>query len=280
MRPAKRRGVRVVWVPSGPLPPARAEMDWLGEITAQTGKWTQEQGAAVTGALTEAGKWTEQQAANVGGAVSSAVPDSVNLGRICQCRVDLARAAGPARCSDSLPSGPRPPWRACVPGAAGFIKVAVTSEAASAAREVSASDQSSLRFSRALSLPPQALLLLTQTCSFHRLRAAGDTERAQAAAPCFLTLVFARTKEAAGARQEGRRRSREMQPAGRGNRGENCRASASVLSGVHKTATERLTSFENRQKLHNLVSELQKIRRTALLKHPNFAGEQQVSVGL
>eukprot|EP00802_Teleaulax_amphioxeia_P019800 Tamp_20048.p1 GENE.Tamp_20048~~Tamp_20048.p1 ORF type:complete len:301 (+),score=62.71 Tamp_20048:123-1025(+) len=28
-------------------------------------------------------------------------------------------------------------------------------------------------------------------------------------------------------------------------------------------------------KLQNLVSELQKIRRTALLKHPNFAGEQQ-----
>jgi hypothetical protein len=176
VRPAKRRGVRVVWVPSGPLPPARAEMDWLGEITAQTGKWIQEQGAAVTGALTEAGKWTEQQAANVGGAVSSAVPDSVNLGRICQCRVDLARAAGPARCSDSLPSGPRPPWRACVPGAAGFIKVAVTSEAASAAREVSASDQSSLRFSRALSHSPprsassDADLLISSTARSRRHR--------------------------------------------------------------------------------------------------------------
>jgi len=53
-----------------------------------------------------------------------------------------------------------------------------------------------------------------------------------------------------------------------------------VLSGVHKTATERLTSFENRQKLHNLVSELQKIRTSEFKKHSNFAGEHQVSVGL
>ena len=69
-----------------------------------------------------------------------------------------------------------PPWRACVPGAAGFIKVAVTSEAASAAREVSASDQSSLRFSRALSHSPprsassDADLLISSTARSRRHR--------------------------------------------------------------------------------------------------------------
>ena len=72
-------------------------MDWLGEITAQSSKWTEEQAAAVTGALTEAGKWTGEQAANVGGAVATAVPDNVNIGRICERRVGTLVRRGSAR---------------------------------------------------------------------------------------------------------------------------------------------------------------------------------------
>eukprot|EP00802_Teleaulax_amphioxeia_P027258 Tamp_28552.p1 GENE.Tamp_28552~~Tamp_28552.p1 ORF type:complete len:227 (+),score=55.77 Tamp_28552:84-683(+) len=146
-------------------------MDWLGEITAQTGKWTQEQGAAVTGALTEAGKWTEQQAANVGGAVSSAVPDSVNLG---------------------------------------FIKVAVTSEAASAAREPATPRR------------PKPL---------HH-----------ASSPLYL--------------QEQRKQQERDRK--------------------HDDALEKCNQLgEEIGKLHNLVSELQKIRTSEFKKHSNFAGEHQ-----